>query len=37
LNDNSEAGSVEIINTKSDVFVEKSYEMFDWLEMRDEF
>ncbi|MDW7661394.1 MAG: glutamate racemase [Bacillota bacterium] len=37
LNDNSEMGSVEIINTKSGVFVKKSYEMFDWLEMRDEF
>jgi len=36
LNDKSEAGSVEIINTKSGVFVEKSYEMFDWLETRDE-
>lgn len=37
LNDKSEVGSIEIINTKSDVFVEKSYEMFDWLEMRDDF
>lgn len=35
LNDQTEAGSVEIINTKSSVFVEKSYEMFDWLETRD--
>lgn len=37
LNDRSEAGSVEIINTKSEAYVEKSYEMFRWLETRDEF
>lgn len=37
LNDQIDVGSINIINTKSDVFVEKSYEMFDWLEKRDDF
>jgi glutamate racemase len=37
LNDQPKAGSVEILNTKSELFVEKSYEMFNWLETRDEF